>query len=308
MKLFMRKYQEDLDDEKIREFLQKIFILNQRREINWTSNRWEYWRWHINGNIFQFDLGAAIFIWQNEMGEIVAVLNPEGSGDAFLQIHPDYKSRELEIEMISIAETQFAATQPDGSQQLVIWANEYDFQRQDLLSRRGYVKQGDPEFQRYRNMAEPIPEIALPTGYSLKTIDSDSDLPARAWVSWKAFHSTESDDHYYGWEWYKNIQRSPLYRSDLDLVAVDVNGEHSSFVTIWFDEATQTASFDPVGTHSDHQRKGLAKALMAEGLNRVKKLGATLSMVGSFSEEAGALYASMGFTDYELCESWMKKW
>jgi hypothetical protein len=32
---------------------------------------------------------------------------------------------------------------------------------------------------------------------------------------------------------------------------------------------TRTAAFEPVGTHPTHQRKGLGKALMAEGLRRV---------------------------------------
>lgn len=308
MKLSIRKYQEEFDGDKIREFLQKAFLINGRRELLWTVNRWDYWRWHINENVYHFNLGAAVFIWENEEGKIVAVLNPEGSGNAFLQIHPDYKNRELEIEMISIAETQFAATQTDGSQELVIWVNQYDQQRQDLLSRRGYVKQAEPEYQRHRNMDKPITENPLPDGYSLKTINSEEDLPARAWVSWKAFHSGEPDENYYGWQWYKNIQKAPLYRSDLDLVAVAPNGEYAAFVTVWYDEATQTATLDPVGTHPDYQRKGLAKALIAEGLRRVKTLGATLCAVGSFSEEAGALYASMGFNDYELCEPWMKKW
>lgn len=308
MKLFMRKYQEDIDSNKIRNFLQEIFLLNDRRELNWTLNRWDYWCWHINENIFHFNLGAAVFIWENEEGKIVAVLNPEGSGDAFLQIHPDYKSRELEIEMISIAETQFAATQPDGSQELVIWVNQFDQQRQDLLSRRGYLKQDEPEYQRHRNMAQPIPEISLPAGYSLKNIDSEEDLPARAWVSWKAFHSNEPDENYYGWQWYKNVQKAPLYRSDLDLVAVAPSGAYAAFVTVWYDEGTRTATLDPVGTNPDYQRKGLAKALITEGLRRVKNLGATLCTVGSFSEEAGALYASLGFTEFELCEPWMKKW
>ena len=40
--------------------------------------------------------------------------------------------------------------------------------------------------------------------------------------------------------------------------------------------------------HPAHQRKGLGKALLAEGLRRVQRLGATLTTVGSYSHEAGA--------------------
>ena len=43
---------------------------------------------------------------------------------------------------------------------------------------------------------------------------------------------------------------------------------------------------------------------MTEGLRRLKHLGGTLATVGSYSAEAGALYAAMGFTDYDLLERW----
>ena len=131
------------------------------------------------------------------------------------------------------------------------------------------------------------------------------ELPARSWVSWRAFHPDEPDDKYEGWEWYRNVQRAPLYRRDLDLVAVAPDGELAGFCTVWFDEATRTAAFEPVGTHPAHQRKGLGKALLAEGLRRVQRLGATLTTVGSYSHAAGALYASVGFTEYDLSEPWV---
>jgi predicted N-acetyltransferase YhbS len=57
----------------------------------------------------------------------------------------------------------------------------------------------------------------------------------------------------------------------------------------------------------DHLRRGLGKAVMYEGLRRLKKKGAVMAYVGSYSVEAGALYASVGFTDYELCVAWSKE-
>jgi ribosomal protein S18 acetylase RimI-like enzyme len=63
-----------------------------------------------------------------------------------------------------------------------------------------------------------------------------------------------------------------------------------------------------VGTHPDHQRRGLGKAVMAEGLRRAQRLGATLASVSSYSPAAHALYASAGFTDVELSEPWQRAW
>ena len=103
----------------------------------------------------------------------------------------------------------------------------------------------------------------------------------------------------------RNVQAAPLYRRDLDLVAVAPDGELAAFCTVWFDDVTRTAAFEPVGTHPAHQRRGLGRAVMAEGLRRAARLGATLCAVGSYSEAAGALYASLGFTEYDLSEPWV---
>jgi len=309
MKLTLRKYHHDEDHWKIRAFLREVFLANNRREMSWPLYRWDYWRWHVNENIFRFDLSAAIFMWETNEGRLAAVLNPDGPGEAFLQVHPEFRSSELEVEMISAAEIQFATTQADGRQRLIVWAHENDPERQALLQRRGYTR-GTwlPEHQRRRDLRDPIPDFQPAEGFTIRALGDVHEHPARSWVSWKAFHPDEPDEKYQGHDWYANVQRAPLYRRDLDLVAAAPSGEFAAFCTLWFDDVTRTAAFEPVGTHPDYQRKGLGKALMAEGLRRVRDLGATLCTVGSYSEAAGALYASLGFTAYDLCEAWVKEW
>jgi GNAT superfamily N-acetyltransferase len=190
----------------------------------------------------------------------------------------------------------------------VIWVHETDALRQDLLTRRGYERRGQPEYQRRRTLGLPIPEFQAPDGYSIRSLGGPDEHPARSWLSWKAFHPNEPDEKYEGWEWYRNVQRAPLYRRDLDLVAVAPNGELAAFCTLWYDDVTRTAAFEPVGTYPDYQHKGLGKAIMTEGLRRASAMGATLCTVSSYSESAGALYASLGFMDYDLSEPWVKEW
>ena len=151
-------------------------------------------------------------------------------------------------------------------------------------------------------------DAAPPAGYTVRALGDESELPARSWLSWKAFHPDEPDEKYEGWEWYKNVQRVPLYRRDLDIVAVAPDGELAAFCTVWFDDVTRTAVFEPVGTHPDHQKRGLGKAVMSEGLRRAQRLGATLATVSSYGEGAHALYESMGFTEFDLLEPWIKEW
>jgi GNAT superfamily N-acetyltransferase len=156
-------------------------------------------------------------------------------------------------------------------------------------------------------MSEAIPAVRIPRGYSVRPLGGDDELPARSWVSWRAFHPDDPDENYEGHDWYLNLRRCPLYRRDLDIVAVAPGGEFASFCTVWFDDVTRTGAFEPVGTAPEYQRKGLGRAVIAEGLKRLKYLGATLAFVGGFTPAANALYASMGFDDYDLCEPWSKE-
>jgi mycothiol synthase len=304
--MIRRKYQNLNDQQLIRHFLQEVYLLNGRREYSWPLYRWDYWCWHVNAYIHRFDLGAAVFIWQDEHDHLVGVLNPENPGEAILQVHPRFRSAALEVEMISTAETQYAVTQPDGQQQLTIWCPAEDHLRQDILTRRGYTRQASPEFQHRRESALRVTAAPPPAGYSIRSLGGIEELPARSWLSWKACHAAEPESNYQGWEWYQNVQKAPLYRHDLDLVAIASDGEMAAFCTLWYDAVACSAAIEPVGVHPDHRRRGLGKALLTEGLHRAYTIGATLVTVGSYDAIASALYASVGFTEYDLCETWMK--
>ena len=125
-------------------------------------------------------------------------------------------------------------------------------------------------------------------------------------MSWRAFHPDEPDENYLGSDWYVDIQRCPLYRRDLDLVVVAPDGDLAAFTTVWYDDVTRTGYFEPVGTSPDYQRKGLGKAIMTEGLRRLKRMGALYVTVAGFSEAANALYASVMSSDFALYERWHK--
>jgi mycothiol synthase len=308
MNLNGRPYQCEADYWQIRGFLRHTFQLNGRREWNWQPFRFDYWRWHVNENIHHLNLADAIFIWETAEGGIAAVLHPEDAGEAHCQIHPAWRTPELLAEMVATAEQHLAVQGADGRRRLRVWANEHNHLLQAVLARRAYSKGEWPEYQRRRPLTIPIDDTPVAAGYTVRSLGDTAELPARSYLSWQAFHPDEPDERYEGWEWYLNVQRAPLYRRDLDLVAVAPDGALAAFCTVWFDDATRTGAFEPVGTAPAHQRRGLGTAVMREGLRRLQRLGATLATVGSYSAGAGALYASLGFTGYDLSERWEKVW
>ena len=314
MTLTMRTCQQETDYGRIRAFLQEQLVRCRGRWMNWETIRLDLWRRHcLDPNDWPASMDEVTFIWETTEGQIAAVLNPEGPGEAFLQVHPDHRTPELEKEMIAVAEQQLASPVPDGQKKLSVWANEHDTLRQTILARRGYTKGDWPEHRWRRPLDLPIPDVPVAPGYTVRALGDVAELPTRSWASWKAFHPDAPDDQYEGWEWYLDIQRMPLYRRDLDIVAVTDTGDRTSpcevasFCTVWFDDVTSDGYLEPVGTMPAHQRRGLARAVIGEGLRRLKRMGATMAHVGGFSVAANALYASIMSPEPELVERWEKR-
>lgn len=310
MKLTMRMYEGEDDFWKIRKFLRKVFFLNNFQELSWQVARFDYWRWHGNENIAHFRLEDVIFIWETENQDIAAVLTPEGKGEIHLQVHPHYRTPELEEEMLIMGEKHLSIPGPDNDKHLCVWANHKDHMRHTILKSRGYTQNGLSEHQRRRTLKEPILEAHPPEGYTIRALGDGAELLERCYASGLAFHEGDiqiAAENREDVTWYRNIQNAPLYRRDLDIVGIAPDGSVASFCTIWFDDVTRTAYFEPVATVPVHQRRGLGKAVICEGLRRLKRMGAVMAFVGGYTPAANALYSSAGFTEYALSEPWQKK-
>ena len=308
MKFTMRRYQKDEDYWRIREFLRKVFLLNNRQEISWEVARFDYWRWHGILNMKDGTLEDDVFLWENTDGEIVAVLNREAPGSTFLQIHPQYHSYELEEEMLTVAEQHLIVPSNNNRHSLHVWVEKGDMHRQEMLKNRGYsiCSKRKPECQRKRILTEPIQSTPIASGFTIRSMGDIDEHPTRCRASWRAFHPNEPDDRFET-GWYYNVQRAPLYHRDLDMVAIAPNGDMAAFCTIWFDDVTRTGYFEPVGTVPEYRHQGIGKSILTEGLIRLKHIGADIAYVSSYTEPAHALYESVGFKEYRILEVWTKE-
>ena len=311
MKPVCRSYQDETDFWRMRDLLRRTMLRNDLRERSWHVARLEYARWHTCLNCAGVGLEQVAWLW--EAGdELVAMMLPDGGfGEAHLSVHPDWQTAELEEEALDVAEQHLKKTRPDGAQRLCVWAPGTDALRQDLLQRRGYTKRGDVETQWRRLLDGPIPEVSAPQGYTIRPLGDGLELLERCYASGLGFHEGDikiavenRDDP----QWYRNIQTAPLYRRDLDLVAVAPDGAIASFCTIWFDDVTRTAYYEPVATVPAHQRRGLGRVLLTEGLRRLQRMGAVAAFVGGYEPPANALYGSVLGPDHETCEAWVREW
>ncbi|MBE0684282.1 MAG: GNAT family N-acetyltransferase [Anaerolineales bacterium] len=312
MKLTMCSYKNEEDYWRIREFLRQVMLLNNRRELSWHVARWDYWIWFANPDIEKITLEENVFIWETEAGQIAAVLNPEQRGHAFPQIHPDFHTPELDDEMIAVAEEHLTTTDKDGRQKLNFWIDSNEKSRQEILTHRGFHKVDSPESQEVQHrrlLDEPIPETPAITGYTIRSLGDGLELLERCYASGLGFHNDDihiardNRDHP---NWYHHIQSAPLYRRDLDIVAVASDGSIASFCTAWFDDVSRTAYIEPMATVPAHQRHGLGKAVMTEGLHRLKRMGCKVAFVGGYSQAANTLYFSVIGPDHDISEPWEK--
>jgi mycothiol synthase len=302
-----RAYRGEKDYQRVRDFLVETYGIT-RLHHNWCIERWDYWRYFVKPLLAELKggqpwNGTDIRLWETEEGQLVGVAHPEDPGQAFLQIHPDY--RHLEDEMAAWAEQHLAVPTKDGkSRVLNLWGYDYDAERHAVLARRGYQGPVHIGYKRRRAMDKPIPEVEIPEGYTVQSLRANNDLKLRCAVSSAAFGPPAMST-----EVYRSLQTAPAYRLDHDLVAVAPDGAFVSFCIVWFDAVNRIGMFEPVGTHSDHRQRGLGKAVMCEGLRRLAALGATIAYVGVGGDNVAAnrLYESVGFTEFDRECRWQKE-
>ncbi|PKO16281.1 MAG: GNAT family N-acetyltransferase [Chloroflexi bacterium HGW-Chloroflexi-10] len=312
MKLIQRNYQSEEDYWRIRTFLREVMLQNQRREWSWHVARLDYWYWFVNADLEKLPVEEQIIFWETEYGEIAAVLTAEAAGLVHPNIHPDFATNALLQEVIQAAEERMQTTAKDGRRKLWFYADSKDSDAHTVLSSRGFCRVEDGEYvetQHRRSLDEALPELPQIPGYTIRSLGAGLEFLERCYASGLGFHqddiavARDNRDHP---EWYHHIQSAPLYRRDLDLVAVADDGSITAFCTIWFDDFSRTAYFEPVATVPAHQRKGLGKAVMIEGLHRLKAMGCKVAFVGGYSQAANALYFSVMGADHDVSEPWEK--
>jgi hypothetical protein len=306
-----RRYRDDSDYWRARSLFRALFERADRLGGNWHVGEFDYWRWHWLENVVERSPDE-LWLWHTSDGEIGAVLCQGDPGVCHLHIHPAHRTVALETQMIAAAVRDYFATMADGSRVTWVWTMDDDDARQRVLAAHGFAPQADGghsvEHSGRRLLAEPVRPVAARDGFVVRSMGDVDELPRRSLASWRAFHPGEPED---GCDptgrWYRNVQRAPLYRRDLDVVAIAPNGDIASFATCYYDDVSRTGVFVLDGTAGRYQRMGLAKAVMTEALRRLQWLGATAAYVSWFDAAAGALYESVGFLDQQRGRAWFRR-
>ncbi|HVO44494.1 MAG TPA: GNAT family N-acetyltransferase [Aggregatilineales bacterium] len=301
--LTARPVQTDEDWWRIRRLLIETYPITPTG-FNWEIRRWDGWRFHRADTDWLSRARGRTHLWENETGRLIGVVHPEGSGDAWLELHPGYRS--IESDMIAWAEEHLSEPTDGGRRQLQLFVFDYDSPRRRLLDQRGYEKMpwtGVTRRLRFGNW--PLPDVQYVEGYHLRTTcpGNEGDYQRVADILNAGFNRTS----HRAAEIRNFMTLSPSFRPELDLVAEGPDGSFAAYVGITYDEANRRGIFEPVCTHPDHLRRGLARMLMVEGLHLLKALGATDMYVETGdAAPANALYDCVGFTEAYTGTIWRK--
>jgi ribosomal protein S18 acetylase RimI-like enzyme len=220
----------------------------------------------------------------------------EGTFDFF--VHPTLHGAPVHESMMDeyVVWAESRAREAGVKQIAPFWAMEYDTVLIGMMKARGFeVIEVDVPPPLFGRTLEELPTIQAPDGFTIQGVKNPEDGRLRAWVAYGAFQRNDDWEEYAAE--YAQFIGSAIYDGERDLFVRSPDGQGASACTIWFDAVNGVGLFEPVATHPDFQGKGLGKAVMAEGLRRMKAAGMRHAILGFDPTNAAALalYTSMGF-------------
>jgi mycothiol synthase len=233
----------------------------------WEVRRWDGWRWYEVEPAWDPRRETTAHVWEAADGRLVGAAFPEGHGDVNLQVDPRWRS--IEDRMLAWAEASVAV--PDGSgRRLTMAVRDYDVGRQQLLERRGWRRTDDRAVTFWQRLGEhPIAVPSIAGGYVLRSLrpGDPADHARLADLLKSAFVLSDR----VAAESITFERFAPGFRADLHLFAEASDGSFAAHAAVTYEPIDGLAIVEPVCTHPDHRRRGLARTLILEGLELVAR-------------------------------------
>lgn len=270
--------------------------------------RTDDWRYsHVGELLFQFFIVAChldprqhIRLWHADDGKLIgyAILAEDPSFD--FQVLPEHEWSGIEAEALAWAQLLVNELRKQDKN---VWGSPMvSGTRQDNAKRIAFLEQHGfrpgskfSEVNMLRALDGPIPEPTVPAGCQVRALSETGELSNRAcaqrevWQPWTVGNVSDDD--------YAYFMRLPGYDRQLDVVAVAADGVIAAYVNGWLEPVNGIGDFGPVGARPAYRRQGLTRAVLLEGLRRMKARGMNRVCVSTGVSNAAAigLYESVGF-------------
>lgn len=104
----------------------------------------------------------------------------------------------------------------------------------------------------------------------------------------------------------RRLRETSLYDPALDLAVETADGTSAGYALFWFDPVTEVGLLEPMRVEDEFQRRGLARALLTAGVERLALRGARRLKVGYATDAARALYTGAGFEVTATDTTWRR--
>jgi GNAT superfamily N-acetyltransferase len=158
-----------------------------------------------------------------------------------------------------------------------------DIELRGLLAETGFVAADDDLSGITWMDAQNRPEVAsMPEGFALvdRSEETTKPHPMRS----RSGEGVEA-----------RLRQCSLYDPALDLAVEAADGQAAGYALFWFDPVTEVGLVEPMRVEDAYQRRGLARAMLTAGVDRLATRGARRLKVGYGTEVARRLYVSAGF-------------
>lgn len=250
-----------------------------------------------------FDEPENVALWETADGKLLGwsvMQSPFWAID--IAAHPDAPSS-LYDEMLAWADQWARAIigAGYGRPAWFIGVLEGQHEQRKALDAYGFADQnavGEDAWSKYlfqRGAQQPTRHV-LPKGIDIRPLNGALEAPAYVALHRAVFDSTSMTE-----SWRARTLMHPDYRPEIDLVAVDQQGNLVGFCICWFTShgpcGLPSGQIEPLGVRADQRNAGVARALMPEGVKRMIGIGAQQIFVETDNYRGAAfnLYKSAGF-------------
>lgn len=265
------------------------------------------------------DLSKRVHLWRDAAGDLVAFAWFTPPDEIELSIDPQYREMSLFSQILAWGAERSKAIGSGNAPS--IWGVESDIAIPYLLARLGFTATSHRYSHLFRSPLESEragasasaapegtglpPSSAAPSHRSMAFAPSErsdeahydiratrtEELAARVEVHQSAFAPSRITI-----ESYRRLTESGGYDRELDIVAVAPNGGLAAFAVGWLDRENHVGVIEPVGTHPDHRRRGLANRVTQEIIERLSLRGAESFLLYTRTGSAAhQVYEPLGF-------------
>jgi ribosomal protein S18 acetylase RimI-like enzyme len=261
------------------------------------STAWEEEHGTINPDVYRRAMTQqATVLWADD-GQILAyALFAFPSTVLVFQVHPGARGKGIESQILAWGIERLHTAKAERGRHISLWCrcHESETERRAILEDAHFKPLPWRDLRLIRSLDLPVPGSTTPPGFVLRLGVSEEQLER-----YQDLHRAVFDGTSIAFDYHK----SRAYQPDLDLIAVNSDGAFVAFCLCQIKQVTDSGGaytvgeIGVIGTHPDFQKRGLGRALMLSGLQRLKERGAKSAFLETEDGKTTALhlFTSTGF-------------